>query len=178
MHSSEKSTGYAMALFSLAKEENKMELFFNEISIISDAISHNNELLNILSSLKINFKEKEKIIKTIFKDTNFLIINFLLIICEKKLIFKLDNILNLFLKYSSDTLNIKNGIIFSSSMLSSQRIRKLENNLSLKMNSKIKLKNIIDKELISGIKIKIENTIIENSIRSELEQIKQELKGA
>ena len=69
-------------------------------------------------------------------------------------------------------IDIKDGlteiIVTTSEPLEKEVEKKLKIKLSDSLKSKIKLKKIIDKEIIGGIKIKIKSIMIDNSIKSKL----------
>lgn len=179
MLKSKNSIGYSLALFSIAKEENKVKEYFNDAKILLSLFS-NPELssfINIIDSQTINIKEKEKIIDLTFKSTEKNFLSFLKLLALKNHFKSIKNILSIFIKYCCENLKIKEGILYSSSLLSIAQVKKIEEKISLNEGYKVNLKNLLDKELISGIKIVIGNTIIENSLMLDLEEIKKILKG-
>ena len=44
-----------------------------------------------------------------------------------------------------------------------------------KTNNKVSIKNIVDKSLLGGIKLKVGNTLIDGSISTRLEKLKQSM---
>ncbi len=180
MYKQENLIGYSLALFSIAKEENKVNKYLLDaktlLSIFSDY--RNSAFIDILSSNNLDTSKKDEIIDKTFKDlSNKHFLNFLKLLASKNKFQYINKIMNTFIKYCSENLKIKEGIIYSSSSLSEANVKAIEKKVSNKLNYKVSLKNLLDKELISGIKIIIENTIIENSIISDLDKIKQILKG-
>ena len=55
------------------------------------------------------------------------------------------------------------------------RSKELENYLKLEYKSQIKIHQVINKELIAGIKIKVNNEVTDLSIRNRLENVTQYL---
>jgi len=60
-------------------------------------------------------------------------------------------------------------------VLSSGQLKELEKQLKLKYKSQIKIHQVISKELIAGIKIKVNNEVTDLSIRNRLEHVTQHL---
>ncbi|MGL5205823.1 MAG: F0F1 ATP synthase subunit delta [Metamycoplasmataceae bacterium] len=179
MNKNENLIGYSLALFSIAKDENKVKEYFDDAKILLNLFSTQDyhEFAKILSLRNIPQDKKEEIINTTFKNLDKYFLNFLKLISSKNKFQHIESIINLFVNYCGESLKIKEGIVYSSSPLTVTNIKKLENKLSDEYNCNVSLKNLLDKELVSGIKIFIDNTIIENSVISDLEQIKYLLKG-
>ena len=178
MNKEKKIIGYSLALFSIAEEENKINEYFQNAKTILEALSDTSclPLINILNSKNLTTIQKEKIIDETFKNVEKYFSNFLKLIILKNRVKSIINILQIFVKYCCESLGIKEGIIYSVSLLDVAKIREIEKKISLEQGSKISLNNLIDKELISGIKIVIDNNIIENSVISDLEEMKKMLK--
>ncbi len=180
MYKSENLTGYSLALFSIAKEENKVSKYLRDAKSLLFIFSNPNNasFIDILNSKKIEKLKKDKILDKTFKDlNNKQFLNFLKLLASINKFKFINSIMATFIKFCSEHLKIKEGIIYSSSPLKEIKIKAIEKKISNELNYKVSLKNLLDKELISGIKIIIENTIIENSVISDLDKIKQILKG-
>ncbi len=179
MNKDKKIIGYSLALFSIAEEENKVNKYFQNAKTILEVFSDNSylPLIDILNSKNLTTAQKDQIIDETFKNVEKYFSNFLKLIILKNKAKSIIHILEIFVKYCSENLGIKEGIIYSVSLLDISKIRKIEKKISLEQGVKISLNNLIDKELISGIKIVIDNNIIENSVISDLEEMKKMLKG-
>ncbi|MGL5591002.1 MAG: F0F1 ATP synthase subunit delta [Metamycoplasmataceae bacterium] len=178
MNKNENLIGYSLALFSIAKDENKVKEYFEDARILLNLFStpDYDEFAKIISLRNISQDKKEEIISQTFKNLDTYFLNFLKLISSKNKFHHIEKIIDLFVHYCSDYLRIKEGIVYSSSPLTSGNLKKIENKLSEEYNCKVSLKNLLDKELVSGIKIFLDNTIIENSVISDLEQIRHLLK--
>ncbi|WP_033160980.1 F0F1 ATP synthase subunit delta [[Mycoplasma] collis] len=169
-----KVTNYANALFSIAQEENKLEKFLNEFSEIVKIFFEHNKILVILSSFNIDKEEKDLILNNIFNNFDYekLLINFLKLLAKNNFINSIFDIFNLFKKIAYKHLNIKIATVYSTRKLTDKEIEKIKSKIEQKNNYKLKIFNKIDKTLIAGIRVEIDNVIIENSITSKLENIK------
>ncbi|MDD7898336.1 F0F1 ATP synthase subunit delta, partial [Metamycoplasma hyosynoviae] len=74
---------------------------------------------------------------------------------------------------ANQKLNIKYGVIYSTLPLTKLEIEKITKKVCQKLNSEVYLENKIDSNLIAGIKIKIGDYIIENSIDNYLNNFKK-----
>lgn len=168
---------FAMALFDIAKEENKVQKYYDEILVVSEIIEDNPEFLKCLKSFSLSLEEKEKILDKTFLNNgvNEMIVNLMKLLVKKHKIHLFLDIIKKFEKMVLEDLGLLKGIVYSVVELSKEQMRKIENFTAKKVNRQVILKNIIDSNLIAGIKIVIGSYIFENSITSQLEQIKKHI---
>ena len=168
--------GFAFALFSLAQETSKLENYKQEASDIIKSLKNNSAFLTLLNLKSISFLEKTKIVKTTFKSIlNLNITNLIGLLIRKSQIKILERILTKLISLINKELKIKEGIIYSTVLLNSQEVKKIETFVSREVNLKVELQNFIDKSLISGFKINVGDKIIEDNVLSRISQIKQDL---
>ena len=166
---------YANGLFSIALEENKVDLYRKRIKMIKDVFEENDDFLHLLSSCFISNKEKDEIIDKVFKSEEEYIRNFIKIIFINKRGNCLIKILNEFIKTCNENLNIKDGVIYSVNKLSNEQIEKIQESLSTRLNCKVELTNSLDEKLLGGVKVSIEDKIFDGSIKNKLEKLKESL---
>ena len=166
---------YANGLFSIALEENKVDLYRKRIKMIKNVFEENDDFLHLLSSCFISNEEKDEIIDKVFKSEEEYIRNFIKIIFINKRGNCLIKILNEFIKTCNENLNIKDGIIYSVNMLSNEQIEKIQESLSTRLNCKVELTNSLDEKLLGGVKVSIEDKIFDGSIKNKLEKLKESL---
>ncbi|WP_027120915.1 ATP synthase F1 subunit delta [Mycoplasmopsis lipofaciens] len=167
--------GYALALFELAQED-KIEKEIHALMIeLKNAIQNDNLFINNLITSEISNEKKYKYIEDIFKDikNSTLIINFLKVLVEKNSANLLNRIISLYLKLSNEVLKIKFAKIYSAFEISEEKLEKIKAKLEKKFNSKIELDHEIDKNLISGFRIKIDSQVIEQNFDFDLKSLEQ-----
>lgn len=169
---------YAIAVLSIAKEDNKAQLFYNESNEILDLIKKDDDFKSIVYSTNLSTINKKEILNKIFKNQiDKQLVNLIQYIIDKKdeKYFKL-----IFLKIIellSIELRILDVIITSAFEISEADIKKIEEKIAKKKNMIIKTKVIIDQKIIGGIILEFEGKTYDNSIKSKLEIIKLENKG-
>ena len=130
--------GYALALFSLAKEEKKLKKMKDGAVAISESLKDNEDYLHLLSSKRLDMTTKEKMVAKAFKGMDQHLINFILITAKTGKATIVVPVLNKLTKYINEDLNIKEGIVYSSQKLTSVEISKLkllfQNNLGLNLS--------------------------------------------
>ena len=166
---------YASALFSIALEENQVDFYRKEIKVIRKIFLENEDLIHLFSSYFIDDKEKNDVVDKIFSNENINIVNFIKIIIHNKRTISIIKIFDEFIKDCNQHLKIKDGIIYSVNELNQKQIKDLEKAIEAKLNYQVELINVIDKKLIGGFKIQVEDQIFDGSIKNRLENLRNSL---
>ena len=171
---SQLATRYAESLLLIAKDKEKIESYKEDIKVLLESFSLAN-VKTFLSSSRISKQEKKDVINTVLKDkTDKYILYFLYVLIDKNRIDHYDEIFKEFIHLCNEELNIKEGIIETPRPLDKELIKKLEDTLS-KDGKKIELYEKINKSLISGFKITIDNHVIDNSLRNKINDLENTL---
>ncbi|MDI3348363.1 F0F1 ATP synthase subunit delta [Mycoplasmopsis arginini] len=163
---------WSFALFDLAKSSNKLIEITNESADIIKVLKQNKEYLKMLNSFDLSEESKFKMIDEAFNSYHPYILNMIKLATKKHVVKYIDIIFHRFIELSNDKLNIRYGHVYSVNPLTKTEISKLEKKLSKDLNSKVTLINEIDKNLIGGIKIKVDEYLIDNSVLGKLNKIK------
>lgn len=164
---------YAIALLYVAREENKIRKYINEVESIIQILDDNEELGRILKDYGLTIDEKKETIDLCFKGKiNEYILNLFYVIIDNKrgAIFK--QILEEFVRIGYKDLNIKNGTVYSTIKLTDEEIKSIEKRASSILNSTVILKNKIDDKLLGGFKIQVDDFVIDESIQKRLSDLK------
>ena len=166
---------YAEAAFKISLEDNSWKDWTHDLFLLT-AIVGSEEIKEALANPKIANEERVKLLLSFFKkQTNTRLQNFLTLLLEKKRIVFMKEISEIFENLKSDYNKVCNVEIETPYALSSSQLKELENHLKLKYKSQIKINQVISKELIAGIKIKVNNEVTDLSIRNRLEHVTQYL---
>ena len=146
---------YARNLMELANQEGQVEMIYPEIKRINDELNKNDELLRYIDSPEYKSSEKKLRLQEAFDhdlDDSILYGIFLIVDTipeagyESKLIHE-------FLVYYYQTRGVTLGTAYSVKELDAMTLYSLEAAFSRKLERAIKLENKIDKSLIGGVKI-------------------------
>lgn len=169
---------YAESLFDLALEENKVELYKQDVEVLYQVFLKNPSFVEFFSHILISEQDKHQMIDKVFVDqVSGYVVNFVKLLIKKKRIKYIVMICASFKSLCNDYLGIEEGIIYSAFDLSNDQIKEIEDVMSKKENKKILLSSIKDESLIGGIKIQLKNQIIDSSIQNKLQTLKKELVG-
>ena len=165
---------YAIALLTIAREENKIKEYCDEVSKISEILTINKDLLYLLKSYGLSTDEKKDTIKTIFegKISQFILNLFYVLIDNKRGGYLLATCEE-FVRISLNELNIKSGVVYTTIKLTSIQIKALEMKVSSILNANVTLVNKLDESLLGGFKIQVEDYILDDSIKNRLANLKQ-----
>lgn len=160
---------YAIALYELCEEQN-IDIF-STLEMINN-IFLDKEILNIFSSPLISFDEKKSIIEKLdIKDE--ILNNFMLLLIQKGRIIYFDEIFKEFKSMYYKKHNMLDITINSAMQIDEKTIDMLIETLTKKYNKKIVYTINIDKNLIGGISINVQDKLIDGSIKSRLEKLEQ-----
>lgn len=163
-------------LFESALSNNLVSQFKEDLKFIVFTLKNNNELFTFLTSPFIEYKEKLKTANQVFNSTlENDMLSFLNLLIEKNLLSYIEVIKTQFEKLSNEHENIIEGTIYTPFELSDNQIKSLELSFSNKLKKTIKFKQKIEKNLIAGIKIILDDTVYEYTINSKLEEAKQNI---
>ncbi len=163
---------YAKALFELASEKDNKEIL-EELNILLEALNENAEAWQIFNAPNISDKEKKDIISNITKDYNELTKRFLYVLVDNKRINSLKDIIGEYNLLINNSVKAVDVYVTSKYALSSDKKNVLSNLLSTKLDGrKVKIINIVDNNLIGGVKCVYDGKLIDLSVRGKINQIK------
>ncbi|QJG67000.1 F0F1 ATP synthase subunit delta [Mycoplasma phocoenae] len=171
----EKIQNYAIALFELSTEQNKTDEFYIQFKKITSAFRDEPDFAKVLNSYSIPNEDKYKMIDNVFSGNDQLIINFIKILSKEHMITKIVYIYEVFRNFYYEAKKIKRGTIFSTTPLTEKEIEQFTQKYSIMFNFNLILKNRIDKSIIGGVKIVIDDIVIDNTILNQLNKLKDSI---
>lgn len=164
---------WAYAIYDLTNENKNLALVSNEAAEITRLLKKNKDYLYVLNSYDIDENEKYRLIDEAFSRYNFYLVNTLKLAAKQHVIKYIIVILTKFVELSNEKRNIKYGFVYTISPLPERELKRLEVKLSNELKANIHLTNEIDPKLIAGIKIKVDDYLIDNSIVNKLNDFKK-----
>lgn len=167
---------YAEALFQLSEEENITEEIHSQLQEVVGLVKSNKDLENVLKSPLVSKSEKVDLIEKIFSNqVNKHLKNFLKILIEKGRITSLKSIELTFKQLLNDKNNVIEGTVISAIPMEQRKIKELEDKLSKKYNKNVTLENKVDESILGGVLVRLGNTQIDGSVKTQLNNIKDQL---
>ena len=168
------SKNYALALFDLALENNQMSEYNEQLFDILKQLQQSEDLMRVMSHPKIKKDEKKDLIHKIFK-CDEMINNFIQLLIDKNRFDCFEGIFNEFNLLVNKKLNIEIAYITSASELDKKSLGDIVDFLEKRFNKKIQPKLYVDPSYIAGIKIRIQDEVLDNTIVRKLNDLKQSL---
>lgn len=168
---------YGEALFELALERHTLDSVTEEVAFVKQVVAENSDLVKLLIHPQIPKEEKVRVIETIFQGRlSEDVTGFLVLIVEKDRAAGIVEILNAFLDQAREYKKI--GVVFVTSAmpLTQEQKQKVEKKLLATTDYvKLEMNYAVDAALIGGMVIRIGDRIVDNSIRTKLLAMKQNL---
>src|SRR3990170_1764117 len=172
------SKRYALALFNAAESagEGLTEQVQKELSFISDLWEKNAELRAFFEAPQIPGEDKEKMLQLTFRGKiSELLLQFLLFLLSKG---RLVHILEINTRYDQ-LLKEKEGLVeaqvITASPLDEGLSVSLKEKMEKKTGKKVSLTYKVEPEIIGGIRVIVGNQIIDHSIRTELDKLRESI---
>jgi F-type H+-transporting ATPase subunit delta len=169
------SRRYADAYLETARESIGIEKGLEELQDLKRVLRENPEVLSFMESPQISEIEKCDFIDTIFRQSfSEETRQFLILLLKKGRINILSDISEYArVKYAH---GVEIGAVLKTSYpLETAEIQSIKDALERRFNNKLHMYIELDADLLGGIYVKIENTIIDGSVRRRLEDLKDKL---
>jgi F-type H+-transporting ATPase subunit delta len=161
---------YAEAAFSLAKEQNQIDLYQQQLSLVLDSLEAVPEFKSYFYNFLVPLKEKKEILAKIFQaDLSVNVLDFLFLLVDKRREAYLEGIVAEFGALADESRNIKNAELYTASELPKKDLKALEMRLNKATGKKIRLNAHVDPELLGGVKLRIEDRIIDATLKKRLQ---------
>ncbi len=171
------SKTYGDALFDLALEKDQISVMKEEVLAVKQIFDENDELLKLLNHPKIMGEEKVKIIENIFKGkVSDDMTGFLVIVVSKGRYNDIPDIFAYIEKRIKEYENIGVASVASPMELTDAQKKAIEKRLLETTKYKaIEIDYKIEPELIGGLVIRIEDRVMDSSIKTKLESMTKAL---
>ena len=167
---------YAKALFALAKEESLLKEVGKDLTLIFTLNQQSADFKALLSNPIINEKDKMKVLREMFQGkVQELTLNFLGLLSEKRRIAFLPQAAEEFRLMMLDYAGEVEGELISAQKLSPGQIEKIKAKVGQITGKTVFLAEKVDKTVLGGFIVKVEDWVLDNSIRYQLAKLREQL---
>lgn len=167
---------YGRALFDLAQEKDLVAEFEQQLRTIKHVFKTEQQLLAILSSLNISLEKKQTILKNIFSDADPLLQNALMLIVERQRDQYVVGIATHFIELANEARGVAEAKAYTVRPLTEEEEKAISAAFAKKVGKKsLQIENIIDEDLLGGLKLQIGNKIFDGSIKGKIERLERQL---
>lgn len=170
---------YALALFEAGIDTNKISIFDQELDYLKSIFTSEPKLLQILHHPKISKKEKHSLIDELFKDKiSTEMVNFLYVLIDKRREGHILEIIDSYKELHNEHENIVRVVAVTAVPMEEEAKSKLMTILMNKLDKKIELTNNVDTTIIGGVLLKVENKLVDGTVKAQLDAIGKAISGA
>lgn len=167
---------YGKALHTLAEEEGIAKELLLDLRGVTLAFKQHPDYVKILDSPMIEREDLMKILnEDFFGRINKYTLNFIKILCEKRMVHSLEECLEEYEVLYNERHNIKIAKVTTAKPLSAALADKLKKRLEEKTGSEITLQERVDEGCIGGIIIEVDGKQADLTIQTELKNLKEAL---
>ena len=176
MNESKISVRYAKALFGLVKEDNTLDIHRKDIELLYQCIREVPELQFAIQSPVIKVSEKISLFKEAFGESfHPIIISFINLVLENRREEYLEGICRHFLKLIRAEQGIRSAEFVTAVPLDEQLRQSIIRLIAKKYHCQVDLHEKVDKSIIGGFILRVDDQQTDASISSKLNRIKTEL---
>ncbi len=170
---------YANALVEISRLTHEDQVIETELESFSTALKKSPELEEFFKNPQLSLEQKRKFLMRIYQDRNHEIyetlLNFFMILFEKQRFYLIHEIAVSFKKIADEARGQGMAEIQTAVPLDSQSESAIISRLEAMAGYKIRVKKEIDPALIGGVVVKLNNQILDGSIRNRLHLLTKEL---
>lgn len=167
---------YALALFELAKEQNKIDAIEAELLVVKEVMENNPKFLEVLTHPKLSPAQKKVLVGDAFSTLLPEVQNTLFLLLERNRITITVEMVQHYVELANESRNMAEATAYSVKPLTDDEKAALSSTFSKKVGKQsLRIINVIDPSLLGGVKIRIGNRIYDGSLNGKLERIQREL---
>ncbi|MGL4951398.1 MAG: ATP synthase F1 subunit delta [Mycoplasma sp.] len=177
MHFQSNANEYARAIYEIAVEKNSIQLFHKQILVIQKNFFQHNNFYQLFTNSTCQCEIKKDVIKNIYGEyLDIDLLNFLYYLIDQRKTILILSIIVKSLKFLENELNVLNIKIFTPFEIDDETINIISQKISEKTLKETVATTIIDPNLIGGIRVQYDSKLLDNSISTKLNTIKQNMK--
>jgi F-type H+-transporting ATPase subunit delta len=167
---------YADALFQLGNEKAVLDQYLEEFQTVKKVFDTNTNLIPFLKHPRIHHAEKKQFLDNVFQGLSADVVNTIKLLAERQRSEIIPSIIDHFIQLVNDAKGIAVATVYSVRELNDAEKNELENAFAKRFNKKsIQFENVVDPNIIGGVKIRLGNTIYDGSVSGKLRRIERNI---
>ena len=168
---------YGDALFSLALEENKLDEVWEEVKLLSSALQENKEFTNMMTHPDMTQEKGLALLEEAFGGKlSDVMMGFFQVLVKKGRFSEILSVLDYFQKEAKEYKKI--GVVYVTTptgLTEEQKSSIVERLTQISGYQSLEMNYVVDPGLLGGIRIRIGNRVVDNSIQTKLEEMTRSL---
>jgi len=167
---------YAEALFQIARSEETLDRVEEELTRLNKSLDSNAELREFLSNPQISSEGKKSSLFQIFGGkVSPITLHWVNMVVDQGRQRRLPAIIEAFFTLARDAREKVTAEVITSVPLSEDQTNRLAQELSKVTRKRVFLKPMVDESILGGVIVKIENKVIDGSVKHRLQEMKNEM---
>jgi F-type H+-transporting ATPase subunit delta len=173
------SKRYATALVEIAQEQNALDKYAGDLDSLSKLVEESRDFREILMNPVFTRDDKKKIAGPVLKKMGAdpMVINFVYLLIDRKRIDQLTGIEKAFRAKVDEIRGITRGQIISAEPLGAAELGRVTDILAKVTGKQVMVTTKVDPSLIGGLVARVGDMVFDGTIRTQLNQLKESLKG-
>lgn len=169
---------YAKALLELGRDDGNFEKYGQELSDMVGLLDESPELEQVLSNPGFELEDRKAVLAKILDkmSPSPMVANFYKLLMDRNRIGEIRGIEGVYSKLIDDARGITRAEITSASALKDEEIQKLKDSLKAVAGREVQIEVNEDPSLIGGLKARIGDLVLDGSVKTQLESLKDSLR--
>jgi F-type H+-transporting ATPase subunit delta len=169
---------YALALFQIASEKQVLAEVEQELRTVKEVVKNNPELTVFLKSPKLSNEKKKEVLNQAFGSASTYVRNTLMILVDRHREDQIAEVADEFINLANDAKGIAEARVYSVQPLSAEQAEAISAAFAPQVGKQtLHIENIVDSNLLGGVKLRIGNRIFDGSLRGKLDRLERKLLG-
>lgn len=165
---------YAKALYETAVQEGRTEEVEQELRALTFAFNDDKDVQKFISTPNISEAAKWEVLERVLDGKlSKLVVSLVKLLLERGRIDILPELLNSYIKITGNALGLADATVYTTYLLSEEEKVAVAKEFGALVNKKIRVLNVIDKDLLGGMKIRIGDTLYDGSLAGKLERLEK-----
>lgn len=167
---------YATALLKLGKERDEVEAILDDMTFINNTMEDSSELVTFLRSPVVKYDDKQAVLKELFGDeVQESTRRFLELLARKGRVDIADQIAKAYIERYNDYAGIIEVQVSVARDLGPDQKEALHEKLESITSKKVQLEVRVDESLRGGMAVRIDDTVIDGTVKHKLEELQEQL---
>ncbi len=167
---------YATALFEVARRDGTADVVEGELRELRARLAAVPDLVRLLASPQLSTREKRDVVdRTLAQGVSEQVADFLRLLVDKKRIASLDAIAEHYVALSERAHGIMRGSVTTAVPLAPADRDAIVQKLQARTKKTVILSEQVTPELLGGVVVKLQDTLLDHSVRRRLDEVRQAL---
>jgi F-type H+-transporting ATPase subunit delta len=174
----DRATGYANAIFELARAEGELDRVETELSTIAQAVSGSAELRSTLTDPQLPVERKQSILEDLVgRRASSLTLDLVQLMVSQGRITEISNITRQLLETAAASRSRAMAEVRTAVPLDQDTIERLTRALAEATGKNVEVKVLVDPSVIGGVVARVGDTVIDGSISRKVAELRQAVKS-